>query len=59
MTAEIDSVEFLSNSNTNNTFGTITRKLKQILGEGNEGVYRIISSSGLTKVTLKNVDRWF
>ena len=53
MTAEIDSVEFLSNSNTNNTLGTITRKLKQIPGEGNEGVYRIISSSGLTKVTLK------
>ncbi len=52
MTAEVESIEFLSNDNTNNTSGTITKSLKQILGEGNEGVYKIISSAGLTTIKL-------
>ena len=52
MTAEAESVEVLSNDNTNNTSGTITKSLKQILGEGNEGVYKVISSAGLTTIKL-------
>ncbi|MCD7840615.1 MAG: hypothetical protein LUG46_08335, partial [Erysipelotrichaceae bacterium] len=55
MTAEVESVEvYASNTDETKTSSNVKKSLTDILGEGNEGVYKIISSTGWTKIKLKS-----
>ena len=50
--ATVETVGYLSSGRKNSTSGTVTKSLKQVLGEGNEGVYNVISSAGWTTIKL-------
>lgn len=50
--ATVEMVGYLSSGSKNSTSGTVTKSLKQVLGEGNEGVYNVISSAGWTTIKL-------
>lgn len=50
--ATVETVGYLSSGSKNSTSGTVTKSLKQVLGEGNEGVYNVISSAGWTTIKL-------
>lgn len=52
-TAEVEAAEVPANSAESKTYTSVKNNLTEILGEGNNGTYKIISSTGLTAIKLK------
>ncbi|MCD7731003.1 MAG: hypothetical protein LUI05_05845 [Oscillospiraceae bacterium] len=55
MTAEVESVEVYANDEEPKTSSTVKKSLTEILGEGNNAIYSVVTSNGLVSIKLNGI----